>query len=146
MKSFLVYTFCLISLMGFAQRQSSKTAKIRQLLDMTGSGKLGVQVANSMIASFKKSYSQVDEAFWDQFAKEIKAEDLINLVIPIYDKYFTEADIDQLIGFYNSPIGKKSVETLPMITQESMSAGQAWGREIAEKAQKQLKEKGYLDK
>jgi hypothetical protein len=67
----------------------------------------------------------------------------VALVTPIYDKYYTEADIDQLITFYNSPIGKKSVELMPVIMQESMSVGQEWGKKIAEKIAKKLKDKGY---
>ena len=87
----------------------------------------------------------MDEKFWDDFAKEIKAEDLVNLIIPIYDKYYTEDDIDQLISFYNTPTGKKMIETLPIVTQESMTAGQAWGKLIGEKVIQQLTEKGYLN-
>lgn len=36
------------------------------------------------------------------------------------------------------------IETLPMVTQESMTMGQAWGKQIAEKVMRQLEEKGYL--
>ena len=96
-----------------------------------------------MIVTFQKTYPKVDQKIWDELANEIKAEDLIALMIPIYDKYYTEEDVDQLIAFYNTPIGKKSTEVLPAISQESMAAGQAWGRKIGEKIAQKLKEKGY---
>lgn len=144
-KILITFLICGFSIAASSQTSTTtKTEKIKQLLEMSGSAKLGVQVANSMISSFQKSFTNVDKKFWEEFAKEIKAEELINLIIPIYDKHYTEEDIDQLISFYNSPIGKKMVETLPVISQESMTAGQAWGREIGEKVMKQLKEKGYL--
>lgn len=146
MKSLLICFISISTLLSCAQSKASKTDKIRQLLDLTGSGKLGVQVANNMMASFKKSYNNVDDQFWEEFARQIKAEDLVNLIIPIYDKYYTEEDIDQLIGFYKSPIGKKVIETLPQITQESMLAGQAWGKQIGESVVEELKRKGYLEK
>jgi hypothetical protein len=63
--------------------------------------------------------------------------------VPIYDKYYTETDIDQLIEFYKSPVGKKMIEVQPQLTQESMLAGQTWGRQIAEKVMHRMKEKGY---
>lgn len=141
-KQIISILFCAFTLVGFAQN-TTKIDKIRKMLELTGSAKLGKQVAQNMIASFKQSYTSVDQAFWDDFEREIKAEDLINLMLPIYDKYYTEEDIDQLIAFYNSPIGKKMTENLPMITQESMVAGQAWGKKIGEKAAERLRARGY---
>jgi hypothetical protein len=37
------------------------------------------------------------------------------------------------------------IETLPIVTQESMTAGQAWGKQIGEKVIQRLTEKGYLN-
>ena len=145
-KIIIAFLICGLSISAFSQTtNNSKIEKIKNLLEMTGSGKLGVQVANNMMAAFQKSYTTVDGKFWDDFAKEIKAEDLVNLIIPIYDKYYTEDDIDQLTSFYNTPTGKKMIETLPIVTQESMTAGQAWGKQIGEKVIQQLTEKGYLN-
>lgn len=144
-KSLLILSFCVVSLSANAQT-TSKSQKINQLLEITGSGKLGIQVMNQMMSSFKTSYSKVNEQFWEDFKNEIKAEDLENMIIPIYDKYYTESDIDQLIAFYNSPIGKKMIATMPQVMQESMIAGQAWGKQISEKIQAKLKEKDNLEK
>lgn len=143
MKKLILFVFiCANSIAVFSQT-GPKTEKIQKLLELTGSGKVGAQVAKQMIVTFQKTYPKVDQKIWDELANEIKAEDLIALMIPIYDKYYTEEDVDQLIAFYNTPIGKKSTEVLPAISQESMAAGQAWGRKIGEKIAQKLKEKGY---
>ncbi|MFC5683035.1 DUF2059 domain-containing protein [Flavobacterium sp. MAHUQ-51] len=144
-KTLLMASFVLISFLANAQ-DNSKREKIKHLLELTGSGKLGMQVMDQMMSSFKNSYSTVKQEFWDNFRKEINANDIENLILPVYDKYYTETDIDQLITFYNSPIGKKMINTMPLVMQESMKAGQNWGREIGEKVLARLKEKGYLDK
>ncbi|MES2238842.1 MAG: DUF2059 domain-containing protein [Bacteroidota bacterium] len=144
-KSLLILSFCVLSLSANAQ-STSKNEKIKQLLELSGSGKMGIQVMNQMIGSFKNSYSKVKEDFWEEFKKEIKPEDIENMVIPIYEKYYTESDIDQLIVFYNSPIGKKMIATMPQVMQESMTAGQTWAKGISEKVLARLKEKGYLEK
>ena len=136
----LIFTLLVCGLSISAHSQTSKDEKIKKLLDLTGSGKLAIQMVKTLIPSFQKTYSDVPQEFWDDFTKEIKAEDLINLTVPIYGKYYSEMDVDQLIAFYNSPVGKKSIEVLPMIMQESMTAGQTWGRQIAEKVVQQLKE------
>jgi len=113
---------------------------------LSGSGKIGIQVMNQMMDSFKKSFSAVPQEFWEEAKQEMKADDITNLITPIYAKYYTETDIDQLINFYNSPIGKKMVATMPQVVQESMTMGQQWGKEIGEKVFARLKEKGYLEK
>lgn len=144
-KSLLILSFCVLSLSANAQT-TSKSQKINQLLELTGSGKVAIQVMNQMMNSFKSSYSKVNEQFWEDYKNEVKAEDLEKMIIPIYDKYYTESDIDQLIAFYNSPIGKKMIATMPQVMQESMIAGQAWGKQIGEKIQAKLKEKDNLEK
>ena len=144
-KSLFILSFCVLSLSVNAQN-NSKTEKIKQLLELSGSGKMGIQIMDQMISSFKSSNSKMNEEFWEDFKKEIKAEDFENMILPIYDKYYSESDIDQLIVFYNSPIGKKMISTMPQVMQESMAAGQKLGKEIAEKFIAKLKEKDNLEK
>jgi hypothetical protein len=144
-KNFITIILLAFTIFSYSQDNvTSKSEKIKNLMKLTGSGSIGVTVANNMIDSFKKSLPEVKDEFWNEFKNEIKAEDLVNLIIPIYDKYFTENEIDELIKFYNTPIGKKMISNLPVIMQESMQAGQKWGEAIGEKALAKLNEKGIL--
>jgi uncharacterized protein len=139
----LFISMLLITNTCFSQT-TSKTEKIKTLLEVTGSGNLGVQAVTQMIAAFKENYSNIGDEFWNEFAKEIKSEDLVNLIIPVYDKYYTEEDVDQMIAFYKTPVGKKLIEVLPKISQESMAVGQEWGKGLGEKVVARMKEKGHL--
>ena len=146
MKQILItLLFCGIFTNGFSQ-SVSKTDDIKRLLEITGSGKLGVQVGQTMISSFKKSYPNVPEEFWNSFLKELNSDVLINMIIPIYDKYYSESEIKELTEFYQSALWKKVIATMPQIMQESMQAGQNWGRAIGEKVYTNLKEKGFVKK
>lgn len=146
MKQILItLLFCGIFMNGFSQ-SVSKTNDIKRLLEITGSGKLGVQVGQTMISSFKQSYPNVPEEFWNNFLKELNSDVLINMIIPIYDKYYSESEIRELTEFYQSALGKKVIATMPQIMQESMQAGQSWGRAIGEKVYTNLKEKGFVKK
>jgi hypothetical protein len=60
---------------------------------------------------------------------------------PIYHKYLTIADLSELISFYNSPIGKKTIEVMPSINREAIVAGQQWGRELGPIIQGRLLER-----
>jgi N-glycosylase/DNA lyase len=132
-----------IALLGFSQ-DSAKIASIRELLEVTGSGKLGVQAVQNMIASYRQNLPSVPEEFWNEFMKEVNTEVLTTMVIPIYDKYYSLEELNAIIAFYKTPIGKKVIATLPQIMQESMQAGQSWGKEVGEKAFNKLKEQGFI--
>ena len=122
----------------------AKEHDIRRLLELTGSGKLGVQIAGQMLDQFRHSLPDVPAEFWDQVKLEMKPQELNNMIVPIYAKHFTDSDIQELIKFYESPVGKKLVASLPQVTQEAMAAGQQWGQNVARKVQERLKAKGYL--
>lgn len=144
MRAVFITFFTFTLSIGFAQPSESKMKKIYEYLEETGSLKMGVQIAQQMISSYKDAYTNVPEKFWDEFIDEIDVEGMSKIIIPIYDKYFTEEDIDQLIIFYKSPIGQKMLELYPKISVEAMQAGKAWGEEIANNIIFQLKEKKYL--
>jgi hypothetical protein len=118
--------------------ETQKQKDIRKLLKITGSGELGTQVMSQMIGSMKKAMPNVPDKFWGDFMKEVRTEELIDLIVPVYDRNLAQEDIKELIRFYESPTGKKFVSVLPKITQESMVVGEKWGRELAERVIKKL--------
>ena len=119
------------------------SADIRKLLKVSGQGELGIQAMGQMIGSFKQAMPHVPAEFWDEFMKEVDADDLVDLVVPIYAKHFTREDIQGLIKFYQSPLGKKFTSKQGVIMQESMAAGQIWGEGISKKLLKRLADRGY---
>jgi hypothetical protein len=118
--------------------ETQKQKDIRKLLKITGSGELGTQVMSQMIGSMKKAMPNVPDKFWGDFMKEVRTEELVDLIVPVYDRNLAQEDIKELIRFYESPTGKKFVSVLPKITQESMVVGEKWGRELAERVIKKL--------
>jgi hypothetical protein len=55
---------------------------------------------------------------------------MLDLPIPVYDKYLSDAEIKGLTEFYSSPVGQKMVQVLPKLMSECMENGQKWGQEI----------------
>lgn len=138
----LIALLCIAIISGYSQNIIlEKEAKIIELLELTGSANLGAQYAKSLLGNFRNTYDQVDEGYWDEIEKEINAEELIKLIIPIYDKYYTIEDLDQIIAFYKSPVGVKMIASMPQIMQESMEAGQIWGEELAKRIVEKLEDK-----
>jgi uncharacterized protein len=123
--------------------QAVKRAEIRRLIELTGAAKVSVDVMRQMIAPIRASFPNVPEQFWDDFLKQVNADDLIDLVVPVYDKYYSLDDIHDLIAFYQSPVGQKTIKVLPQLSAETINAGQEWGRGLADQIMKKLREKGY---
>ena len=133
----------LFALQPIFSQKTEVQKDINRLLILSGSGDVAVQVINQMADSFKQHYPDVPADFWDSFKEKAKKEDLINLVAPIYEKYYTHDEIKQIIKFYETPVGQKTIKVLPNITQESMIAGQEWGMKLGNQIAKELEEKGY---
>jgi hypothetical protein len=58
----------------------------------------------------------------DEFLKSFPLDEMLNDMIPIYQKHFTKSDIDALTAFYSSPTGQKFLHEMPEVTSESMRA------------------------
>src|SRR5262245_24208055 len=73
-------------------KDAEKIAAIRKLLVVTGSGQLGMQVMTQMISSLKGSMPKVPDKFWQDFMSEVNPDELIEMVVPIYDRHLTMAE------------------------------------------------------
>lgn len=133
----------------FAEADSvavSRRADIRRLMEITEAGKSGIQAMNQMIAKFKERRSRVPEKFWHEFMAKVDPNDIIELKIPIYEKYLTHEDIVQLIAFYESPIGQKLIKVQPQIFRESLDVSVEWTRKLGKEITEKLREEGHLKK
>ncbi|SDM59321.1 DUF2059 domain-containing protein [Pedobacter antarcticus] len=131
----------------FGQENSTYRASLKKMMQVSGSEVAYKGVMNQMITMFKEKQSNVPKEFWDEVAIEMNKDalnQLINLVLPIYQKHLTEDDLTGVIAFYDTPVGKKFAEKTPVITQESMIAGQEWGLQIGQQVIDKLRNKGYL--
>jgi hypothetical protein len=124
-------------------QQQIKRTEIRQLIQLTGAAKIAGAVMKQMIEPLKAANPQVPAEFWDEFMRQVDPEELIDLIVPIYDKYYTLEEIRELVRFYQSPAGQKTIKVLPQLSAESIHAGQQWGQEIGERVMRKMKEKGY---
>jgi uncharacterized protein len=135
--SFLLTAFTLV---GYSQIDSSKARAIKKLIEISGAEKMMVPSFDY----FQKSFPKAPKEFWDEIAKE-NMPMFVDYMASIYNKYYSQEDIKQMIEFYNTPLGKKLSATTPLIMREATSGGQTLGKQLAEKIVKRLKENGYLD-
>lgn len=114
----------------FAEPASAESVK--QLMHKTGAGELGIQAMNQMLPALKNLIPEAPETFWSDYMAEFNPEDLVEMTVPIYQKYLSEEEVQALNSFYDTPAGKKLIKVQPLIMQESMMAGQQWGQAVAQ--------------
>lgn len=68
----------------------------------------------------------------DQFAdglfKNMPVDEMIDAMVPIYQKHLTKDDLDGILAFYASPVGQKLQREQPAMMQEAMQVGGEIGR------------------
>jgi hypothetical protein len=81
------------------------------------------KVENPSPEQIKSVDAIVDEEF-----KKIGMEDLIQDVVPIYQKHLSRSDVEAVIRFYSSPVGQKIRREQPAMARESLQATAAGQR------------------
>lgn len=120
-----------------------KEADIRRLLEVSG----GAATANQAMAEMEKTMrptitnslppgeyrEKLLDLFFERFHSKFDMHQITEMAVPIYDKYLSDEEIRELIGFYSTPIGKKTLTVMPkMISElsvEGFKRGQEAGRE-----------------
>lgn len=125
-----------VSVPSFAEQASKES--VLKLMELTGSKNIGEQMLSQMVAAMKKVSTDVPESFWTEFVRQADFDELMDMIVPIYQKYLTQQEIDKAIAFFSSAEGKKIASTQPMIIQESVQAGQLWGQKTAQKAMSKM--------
>ena len=134
-----------------AEAPSAHRAKIVEFMEITGAKSLGDQVMQAMVqqlsAEAQRANPNVPKRVHElvrEVAIEVLKEhsdELFSKTAVLYEKHFTETEIDELIAFYRSPTGKKTIEVMPALLQEVVAVSQAWGRGLEPLLQQRLRDR-----
>jgi len=60
------------------------------------------------------------ERFQALFVERLNFSTIMETVYPpVYDKYFSEEELRQMVAFYRTPVGRKAIEVMPSVMQEA---------------------------
>jgi hypothetical protein len=123
-----------------SQIPKEKVAEIEKTLRLVGVEKLMGQMKGQMFGMFRQQMKDVPEEFWKKAEDKFDTNELLVLIIPLYDKYYSTDDLKAINAFYESPAGQKVLSSLPAIMQESMNIGRKWGEEVGRRVQQEIEE------
>jgi hypothetical protein len=118
-------------------------ADVDKLLELTGARQRVLQVWQSMAQqaaisaarSYKKKHpnatpqelERVSQAVAQGMQESFQAlsiDELMNAIVPVYERHLTHADVQSIIAFYDSPAGQKLLQETPAMMAESAQAVQ----------------------
>lgn len=89
----------------------------------------------------KESYERFMKSFRERVFKQIDiARTVEEIAVALYTKYFSDQELSDLIAFYKTPTGKKSMQVLPSLATESIQMAQEKMGPTLEKIVKELLE------
>jgi hypothetical protein len=151
MKRILGFVLCSVFLLATASAQQSTDSAtkadpatkedVQKMFDVMQARRnaeamlnnLKQQIPSMISSSFAKQLPNAtaeQKTQMDAFIKEMVQkiysnmpfEELLQAQIPVYQRHFTRAEIQQMTQFYSSPVGQKFLTEMPTVVSESMQA------------------------
>jgi uncharacterized protein len=123
-----------------AAAQTSKQADIQQLMDVM----YGNSLVESIVMAMTEAMQLENGAMKREVIDSLRGLLLENVgplrdsLAGVYDRLYTANEIKEMIKVYQTPIGKRIVETQSELLQQSMAVGRAWGQYHAEEIERRI--------
>jgi hypothetical protein len=117
-----------------------KESAIRKLLEVSGTETLMRDMMTGTMNSIRPLLTsslpageyreKLVELFVKKFESKMDVGQLLTQLLPVYDQYFTTAEIEQLTQFYGTPLGKKYLAIAPQLLAAAQKIGKTWGEQL----------------
>lgn len=77
---------------------------------------------SGMEVNLQNILSKIPEDKKEEVKQLFNLDEIIERIIPIYDKYFTEVELKGLLDFYNGPLGQKFLDVSPSMAKDVVDA------------------------
>lgn len=111
----------------YAKLCANETAKSKTVDRLSGAFNKTAEVKEKFILPFKKNLPELQATESTKISAGLDSNTLANEDVEIYSKYFSEAEVDEMLKFHNSEVGKKMVKNLPAIFGETLNASKKVG-------------------
>jgi hypothetical protein len=128
--------------MKFLDLMHAKAQMVQALDGMAKQMRLGAEQGfkEKVPDATPEQLARVDHMFDDIF-KSLPIDDMVDAIVPIYQKHLTKADLAVITAFYASPTGQKILKEMPAIMSEAMQAGGEIGRKAVAARSQELDQK-----
>ena len=127
-----------------AESDARKNAVARQILDATHAPDQLLAAIEFGLPAMRQANPRIPAIFWDRFIEQARArrQEVLELLVPLYTRSFELSDLEALLQFYNSPLGRHLIEVQPALARDASQLGQAWGVRLGNEVAQQLQKEG----
>jgi len=120
-------------------QMTEEQKNIKRLVELTRVDLIVKDITMETIKKLEFSFPQVSPDVIREFINRVDTDKAVeDILVPIYERYFSPSEIEELLRFYESPVGKKMMTVRPQIMQEAIGAVQQWGHSQAKEFIRQL--------
>ena len=124
----------IVSTTAFCQTDKEYSETLKKYFEVSGNKATADVALEQMIDIFKPQYPNIKENEWKKIYQDVVQESMnqfIEINIPIYQKHLSKSDLEEIIKFYQTPIGQKFSQSNALITKELMTISQQWGMDLS---------------
>jgi uncharacterized protein len=128
----------------------------KQIVELKGARQLFTPLVRGVVEKVKDQFMQTN-FMWAKDLNEVAAnlekeyaprvDELVDMSARIYASHFTEAELKQLLAFYQSPVGRKAITEEPKALDESMASSGQWGDNLSDEVlvrmRDEMKKRGH---
>jgi uncharacterized protein len=113
----------------FLDLMHARSQMVQSLAEITKQAKIGAEdgFRQKVPDATPEQLAKVDKLF-DNLFSSLPIDQMMDAIVPIYQKHLTKSDLTAITAFYSSPVGQKVLKELPSIMSEAMQAGGEIGR------------------
>ena len=136
---------------GPARGQEDRRAQVMELMTVTGARGIGMQMGSAIgeqfFAAMRAANPNVPRDVHDTVQQVVmtvvneRLDDLFDRLVPLYERHFTGAELSELIRFYRTPVGAKTINVMPVLMQEALSVNQAWAQSLQPEIERRIRER-----
>ena len=123
-----------------------KERSIRKLIQLTRAEQTMLDGMKIGLDAQKTAQPDIPDVFWDEFIKRATANigDFVTILVGVHDRHYTKEQIDQMIAFFETPVGRMMAEKQPAVALETVAAAERWGMKMGMQVMMDLTEKGLI--
>ncbi len=116
----------------------------KRVVQASGAEALILKSIELTIPAQRSQNPNIPPEFWDRFVSRARADVglLVDSLAPVYATRFSKAELEQLLAFYESPVGRHVTAEQPAIAQESQQLGVRWGTRMGAAIAVQMADEG----
>jgi hypothetical protein len=125
-------------------KQDERLVLARRIVELSGAQAMMLSGIEMTLPAQRAQNPKIPAEFWDRFASKARSDAgfIVDSLAPVYARRFSKAELEQLLAFYQSPVGRHVVAEQAAIAQESQKIGMRWGTRLGAAVAMEMADEG----